>query len=190
MKKLSLLAQYSQNRDRYLDTDKEHPNHGYISKCYDELFSEYQNKPINFLEIGLASGGSLLLWNDYFTNAKIYGVDSGADSRFTQCIENVKQYPNINLIKADAYDPKLNDVLPNFDIIIDDGPHTLDSHIKCLNLYLPKLNSNGVLIIEDIGDEVWIEEYKKVLLPNCDYKIIDTDRNIEYNNLLFVIRKK
>jgi hypothetical protein len=40
----SLLAQYKQNRPRYLDTDKEHPNHEYISKFYTFEFEKYKNK--------------------------------------------------------------------------------------------------------------------------------------------------
>jgi hypothetical protein len=50
------------------------------------------------------------------------------------------------------------------------------------------LNSGGILVIEDIDDINWTEEYKKYA---GDYKhyIVDTDRNLEYNNLLFVIEK-
>lgn len=185
----SLLELYNEKREKYLDTDKEYPNHGYISKCYSKLFAEYQNKPINFLEIGLGSGGSLLLWNDYFNNAKIYGIDSGTDKRFAECINNLKMFPNINLIQCDAYDSRLNDMLPNFDIIIDDGPHTKDSHLKCLDLYLPKLNPGGILIIEDIDDIEWIEDYKAKIPEGFTHSTIDTDRSLEYNNLLFLVKK-
>ena len=37
------------------------------------------------------------------------------------------------------------------DILIDDGPHTLQSHQKLLELYLPKMNKGGYVIIEDIS---------------------------------------
>ena len=77
-----------------------------------------------------------------------------------------------------------------FDIIIDDGPHTLESHLCFLDLYLPKLNSGGVAIIEDIDNIKWLEFYKKYIPDGYTYESIDTDRKVEYNNLLFVIRKK
>jgi len=130
------------------------------------------------------------LWNDYFKESVIYGVDSGKDGRFAQCINNTVGQSNIKLIKSDAYDPELISSLPEFDIIIDDGPHTLESHLKFLQLYLPKLNSGGVAIIEDIDDIGWIEFYKKYISDDYTYESIDTDRKVEYNNLLFVIRKK
>ena len=37
-----------------------------------------------------------------------------------------------------------------FDIIIDDGPHTLKSQIEFLKLYRNILKPNGILIIEDL----------------------------------------
>ena len=40
--------------------------------------------------------------------------------------------------------------LNNFDIIIDDGPHSLESQLKFIDLYYPKTNLGGVVIIEDI----------------------------------------
>jgi predicted O-methyltransferase YrrM len=187
---MTLLELYDLNQKKYLDTDKEYPNHHYISKFYSDKFSKYKDKEITLLEIGVASGGSLLLWNDYFENAKIYGLDIGSsfDGRFKQCIQNVQSISSIHLIESDAYLQQLVDRLPNFDIIIDDGPHTLESHIRFLNLYLPKLNPGGIAVIEDIDDIKWIEEYKKYCGNYTNYTI-DTDRNLEYNNLLFVVEK-
>lgn len=188
----SLLELYKQNRSTYLDTDKEDPSHKYISKCYDNLFQKYRDKKINLLEIGVASGGSLLLWKDYFKDAIIFGCDIGAsfDRRFNDCINNVKNIPNITLIEMDAYNNlEILNTIPNLDIVIDDGPHTKESHLKCFELYLPKLNSGGVLIIEDIGDITWTEEYITKLTAEYTYRIIDTGTELEYNSLLFVVEK-
>jgi hypothetical protein len=40
--------------------------------------------------------------------------------------------------------------IPNLDIVIDDGPHTLESQLSCIDMYYPKINPGGMLIIEDI----------------------------------------
>ena len=187
---MTLLELYEQNRAKYLDTDKEYPTHHYISKFYSENFDKFKDENINILEIGVGAGGSLLLWNDYFSHALIYALDIGSsfDSRFEQCKENVKYTNKIVLIEADAYQKEIVDKLPTFSIIIDDGPHTFESHIKFLELYLPKLKPGGILIIEDIDDINWTEEYKKFAGDyNC--YVVDTDRSLEYNNLLFVIEK-
>jgi hypothetical protein len=49
-------------------------NHGNLNE-YEAILSRHQNKKINILEIGVAYGGSLGIWKDYFPNGKIYGVD-------------------------------------------------------------------------------------------------------------------
>jgi len=190
MTTLSLLQLFEKNRSNYFDTDKELPGHKYISKFYSDEFAKYKDKKITLLEIGIAKGGSLLLWNDYFKDSTIYGIDSGADGRFAGALHNTSEQTNIKLIKSNAYEPDLVDTLPNFDIMIDDGPHTLESHLWFLDLYLPKLNSGGVAIIEDIENIKWLEFYKKYIPDGYTYESIDTDRKVEYNNLLFVIRKK
>ena len=49
--------------------------HSYIP-IYEELFPSENRKDIkNVLEIGIAWGGSIKLWSDYFPNAKICGID-------------------------------------------------------------------------------------------------------------------
>jgi hypothetical protein len=58
-----------------------------------------------------------------------------------------------------------------FDILIDDGPHTLDSMIFFVKHYLPLLNETGILVVEDIPDIKWInilirhvpEEYRRFI---------------------------
>ena len=49
-----------------------------------------------------------------------------------------------------AYSVEAANTLPNFDIVIDDGSHYLHDQIKfMINLY-PKLNKDGIMLIEDI----------------------------------------
>ena len=184
-----LLEQYEQNRHRYLDTDKEYPAHGYISKFYTFEFEKYKNKPVNILEIGCASGGSLLLWSDYFQYATIYGVDNGQDGRFHRCQTSTAGNNRIKLYKASGYNPDLVKALPNFDIIIDDGPHTKESHLEFLDLYVPKLNQGGVLIIEDVENISYGKEYCNKLTNDFQYATLDINTKKEYNSILFVARK-
>ena len=96
---MTLLELYEQNRAKYLDTDKEYPNHHYISKFYSEKLDKFKDKNLNILEIGVGSGGSLLLWNDFFSYALIYALDIGSsfDKRFEKCKENVKDMRKIFL---------------------------------------------------------------------------------------------
>jgi hypothetical protein len=50
-------------------TDKS--SHGFIGK-YEELFQSFKNDELNFLEIGVFMGSSIKMWDEYFTNGKIF----------------------------------------------------------------------------------------------------------------------
>ena len=123
--------------------------HSYLP-VYDQLFSRYQAKRIDLLEIGVRRGGSLMLWQKYFLKAKITGIDVKDNTRG-------KLHKNINLIIGNAYDQETADKLPMQDIIIDDGPHTLQSQIDAIRLYLPKLKKDGMMIIEDVPGAIVAE---------------------------------
>lgn len=123
------------------NTDKE-TGHNYISNFYERFFSKYRGRSITLIEIGVQFGESIRLWNDYFVDVNIIGLDN--TERDFQEINNFK------FICGDAYDEEISKKISNADIIIDDGPHDYISQIKFLILYLPKLNKDGIMVIEDI----------------------------------------
>ena len=54
-------------------------NYFYI---YDKLFEKYRNKKIIFVEIRVFSGGSLIMWRNFFgKKAKIIGIDLNPESK-------------------------------------------------------------------------------------------------------------
>jgi hypothetical protein len=140
-------------------TDK-HTRHTYIPHFYDSCFEPLKDKEINVLEIGAREGDSLKLWREYFSKADIYGIENYFNPKFS--------YKDVNYLFEDAYTQDVVDKLPALDVIIDDGPHTLESQIKCIELYFPKLNDSGMIIIEDIQQpsdhaiKMFEETYKKM----------------------------
>ncbi|NBX71323.1 hypothetical protein EBQ91_00205 [bacterium] len=69
---------------------------------------------------------------------------------------------------TNAYDNSLvqqfkKEVPKGFDIIIDDGPHSLHSQSFVVDNYFPLLNLNGILIIEDIQDSNHLDILTKKL---------------------------
>ena len=102
--------------------------HSYL-ETYESLFKSKKYSATNVLEIVLQYGGSIKLWSYYFVNSKIYGLD----------IRKIKDHwpvilsnPRVILGCFDAYNIQFfnNQMLKfKFDIIIDDGPHTLESMI-------------------------------------------------------------
>jgi cephalosporin hydroxylase len=165
-------------------TDKE--VHKYCSTFYDKEFIKYKDKPIKLLEIGLFRGGSLILWRNYFSQAEIIGVDSinYGSIQNTQNLKNVMVYIN------DAYSVNFANFLPKFDIMIDDGPHSEESQMKFLEIYLPKLNDGGVMVIEDIQDFNSTIKFKKLVPEGYTYEIVDTRHLVECpDNVMFIVRK-
>lgn len=170
-------------------TDKD-TIHSYL-ETYENLFREKRFTSTAIMEIGIAEGGSIKLWNDYFVNARIFGLDimSMKDS-----IKDIKyNYPRINLsLNTDAYNIDVNIFKNKFDIIIEDGFHTLSNQLKFLKKYLPILEDDGIMIIEDVDkiediDELskaTPEEYKKYI------EVYDLRANKgRYDDILFVINK-
>lgn len=151
--------------------------HSYIDQYYEEKFKVYREKEIILVEIGVRSGASLKLWSEYFSKkSKIYGLDNLYDKNvhLVPINEEWTSSKNVEYIIGDAYTQEICDKLPNIDILIDDGPHTFDSHIKLLNLYIPKMNSGGVIVIEDISYDPnklydYVPDYLKNTSHVCDY---------------------
>lgn len=147
MNLIELLQKYNLNSyNTLIGTDK-NTAHSYIDNFYEKAFAYYKDKNPTLLEIGTACGASLFLWKKYFINGSFYGLDIYDVLKKDYFIEDIKY-----LLK-DAYDLNVINSLPNFDIIIDDGPHNLETQLILIKNYLNKLNKNGILVIEDIETE-------------------------------------
>jgi cephalosporin hydroxylase len=134
-------------------TDKGEPK-SYIDEYYDENFKKYREKDITLVKIGVRSGASLKLWSEYFCKeSKIYGLDNLHDknNHSVPINEDWVSSDNVEYIIGDAYTEEISNKIGKIDILIDDGPHTLESHVKLLELYVPKMNTGGVIVIEDIS---------------------------------------
>lgn len=128
-------------------TDKA-TSHQYL-EIYEGFFEPIRNKVKRVLEIGIYDGASHRLWRDYFPKAEIFGID--VDDR------NANLGDRITPFYCDAYTPGAVELFDSkFDVIIDDGPHTLESMVFCVSEYTKLLAPNGILVIEDIPIFEWI----------------------------------
>ena len=185
------LVELLQKNNNYADlsgsgfiTDKEYL-HQYCSQIYDQLLAPYKDKPIAFLEIGIANGGSLYMWNDYFPNAAISGVDKVKLWNH----DTMLKYPRIQPCIANAYSQEFVDTLPELDIVIDDGPHTEHSWYDFLRRYIPKVKKGGLLIIEDIHMMEVLPKFKE-LVGDLKWAFYDLRGQTGcYDNLVFVVWK-
>lgn len=175
-------------------TDK-NTAHTYID-LYDTLFTPIRANASNILEVGIYHGGSIQLWCDFFPRAHIYGVDI-CNLDFIKK-ESIKTDHNITLYtNTNAYDNnfiKEHFINKNiyFDMILDDGPHTLQSNIDLILLYSQLLTKNGIIVIEDIQNI----NYINILIENVPInlkkyiQVFDLRYlNNRYDNIVFVINK-
>ena len=143
-------------------TDK-HTVHQYIQEYYEDVFSEYKDKSISLLEIGVLHGESLKLWSDYFSDIQLVGIDIFIRVPYQSVENNVKDYDVVlEVVDSFSEDLSAQSLRSNFikkysnngfDIIIDDGLHSAEAQYKTFNNFKSLMNPGGVYIIEDIRDE-------------------------------------
>ena len=173
--------------------------HSYL-ELYESLFSSKKETAKNILEIGIGdvkqkNGGSTKLWYEYFVNATIHSLDILSIDRV---IDELKNNPRIILYTSiDAYDDDFfnHTILSKnikYDILLDDGPHTLESMKKFINLYSQLMTDDGILVIEDVQSIEWIELLKNEVPEHLKQYIQIYDlRSIKnrYDDIVFVINK-
>ncbi len=154
--------------DKRCNDEGENIYHGY-SSIYFPLFLEFKNEPLNFLEIGIATGASHKVWRDFFPNATIIGIDtyyqlinkhreegmldSDIIPILREHIKGLEDY-GIKVIVGDQTDKNLIDKHfenNSLDVIIDDGGHHSRFHQMSVKYLWPKLKSGGIYIIEDLA---------------------------------------
>ena len=129
---------------------------------YSLLFSQMSNKDINFAEIGIEAGASLMLWSKWFRNANIYAFELD-DNKINNCknmnIQNVV-YNKIDVSDESNLNWAFSRTNVLFDIIIDDSSHIIEHQNNIINNSAKFLKSGGILIIEDIQRDTNITTFK------------------------------
>jgi cephalosporin hydroxylase len=171
--------------------------HSYI-ESYQKIINKYNNS-LKILDIGISAGGSLWLWQNYCieNNIKydIWGMDINpkytVDKEFQKDLDNDSNIHTIwssSSMLSSSYDS----VPEGFDIIVDDGAHTLESQIEAFTLAWPKLAVNGTYVIEDIQNESTIpdiEKHIKSITPNSNIEIYLGKKNGRYDDILIIVTK-
>lgn len=143
-------------------------NHRLIDKwthyfeVYDREFNRFRNKRIRMLEIGVFSGGSLQMWKDYFgSQAEIIGVDINP-----KCKDYEEDQITVEI--GSQEDPGFLNYLMEkygcFDIVLDDGGHTMRQQIISFQMLFPAVSNGGIYLCEDCHTSYmksWGGGYKK-----------------------------
>lgn len=168
-----VLSQYSDADDRLTPlchimadhgSDKGIGWHNY-TRLYSLLFAPIASRVSDVLEIGLGTnnvdvpsnmgpdgvpGASLRGWRTYLPQATIYGADVDRRVLFN---EHRIRTSFVDQLQPESF-VELWQEQPNlFDIIIDDGLHTLAAASNTLQACVDRLRPEGIYVVEDVAGD-------------------------------------
>ena len=125
------------------------------------------------LEIGVETGRSHRLWLEYFPNANVYGYDifKYGVEEFNRLQEGNPYLDRSIMFEGDQSNVDdlqkfLSEHGGDFDMIIDDGGHTMEQMQTSLNYLWNSLKSGGLYVIEDLhscsNQWPWLYVYKVI----------------------------
>jgi hypothetical protein len=165
--------------------------HQYIYSFYSNEFTPKRNDELTIVEIGVNKGDSMILFRDWFVNSKIFGIDNKSEMT-NEYVNMVDSIEGITTIYKDAYNGETCNLFEDesIDYLIDDGAHSIESQIKCVQQWFSKIKEGGKLIIEDIQnfdrDKIKFDEL------NIPYEIIDTrdsSPHKQHDDVLLIFKK-
>ncbi|GEL97651.1 class I SAM-dependent methyltransferase [Cellulomonas terrae] len=120
---------------------------------YHRHLERYRGRPVRVLEIGVYRGGGLTMWQRYFgKDAVIVGAD--IDEAAVRAVDG-----RFVVELGDQADPaflrRLHDTYGPFDVVIDDGGHTMQQQIVTAETLFPLIAEDGLLIVEDTHTSYW-----------------------------------
>ena len=119
--------------------------HGFMP-VYERMIGHLRDEDITLVEIGVANGASMKTWSEYFTKAKIIGLE-----KQVEWDEPIKR---VTVIKCDAVSHKeTKRAIEHYgmaDIIIDDGSHIVGEQMAAIDNLWFSLKPGGWYVIEDL----------------------------------------
>lgn len=120
--------------------------HGFCP-FYDKHLRAGRERVKKVLEIGVLGGSSLYMWRDYFPNAIIHGIDvarTGIESADRIATHVADQQDRAQLQAL------VDEIGTDFDLIVDDGGHTMGQQQVSLACLFPHVRAGGFYVVEDL----------------------------------------
>jgi len=128
--------------------------------AYQRHFGALAGTPVAVAEVGVQSGGSLLMWQAALgPQIQLYGLDINPE-----CKKFVTPQVNINL--GDQADPAMwvgffANTVQKLDILVDDGGHEAHQMLQTVISPFPHIQPGGFIAIEDIHGAHYLESFFK-----------------------------
>ena len=158
---------------------------------YAPLFDSIRNDVTKVLEIGVETGRSHRLWLEYFPNATVYGYDI-FEFKYDELQRLQEGNPFLDrsvMFKGDqSNEADLDRFLSmhgdEFDIIIDDGGHSMEQQQVSLKKLFNAVKSGGYYVIEDLHtcSGQWDQLYNFPIIQEGDTLTTDLLNSLEAND--------
>lgn len=142
-----------------------------------------KTKGISLLEIGIWEGHSIAMWQEFFTDSEIIGVDISLDRL---------RFDLKNAVMADATKPILELQSKQFDYVIDDGSHKVEHQKKSFEWLWPLIKPGGRYFIEDVVSSIALNDLLLFLEnQDLDFRVFDhREKTGRYDDILLVVYKQ
>jgi hypothetical protein len=156
-------------------------DHTYMEIYQQEMDRRYG---ASLLEIGVWEGHSIAMWEEYFVDGFVLGLDTDLSRLKFDC--NVKK---CNATNKDELDSVIGEMA--FTYIIDDGSHHPDDQIRSLELLWDHVLPGGKYFIEDIrGDQELNQVMHHVKQMKTPHYLHDNRKlRNRYDDILLVLYK-
>jgi hypothetical protein len=120
---------------------------------YHRHLERWRGRAPRVLEIGVYQGGGLDLWEHYLGRSAVL-VGADIDEAAIRMAD-----PRRTIVLGDQADPEfLRSLVEShgpFDIVIDDGGHTMEQQIVSIEVLFPLLAEGGTYLVEDTHTSYW-----------------------------------
>lgn len=168
--------------------------HSYMD-VYEKIFDTYRNSARRVLEIGLMSGASLRMWEEYFLNpeVEVHGVDlcdrphDGLADLRPLLAEGTHKISFVDATNLDQVESVFGQM--RFDVVIDDASHAISHQLAIYNNFKDRLAPNAIYVIEDVENIDATRMLFEQIDPKKSVEIIDL-RQVKgrFDDVLVVIR--
>jgi len=170
-------------------------------RVYGEALADLRSQPVSLLELGIATGASLLMWRDYFPKGLVTGVD--------WAVPEIADRARIAMYAGAQDDLAVLDLAGSergpFDVIVDDCAHLgATAEASFWHLFCHHLRPGGIYAIEDWGTGYWPDwpdgavferdhaagmvGFIKSLVDECGRGVSDVDRIVLVPGLVLVTK--
>jgi len=135
------------------------------TKYYEMFFDRIRYERVTLLEIGVLKGASMRMWEEYFPEGNISGIDIDP-----ACTKHSSSRIRVFIGNQLDRDFLMNviDRTGSPDVIIDDGGHKMSQQIGTFEVLFQFLKPGGIYVVEDLHTS-YVDHFKDLSITTVRY---------------------